>query len=283
MQPRREVGPPVARPILREAIVFLLVLLLIAAGFAVRFVVKRYNGLQLLAEGVREAHSNIIVSMKKRIDLVNKLIDTASAYSDHEKLTHIAIARADNADSAVIAASAEAAGAVQTVLKMATHHPELRSSEMYNMLMLQLGEVESNLQDRRERYNGLVRQYNSQLSQIPTNLYAPALGFKQAPYFNVEDADSLEALKGFSSADGEVLKQMLGAAGKRVADGTRSATRVIADTSRVAGAKALEMGREAADRYQAQQGARTLNGAADPALTDLPPALPPEERPRLDA
>lgn len=253
---------------------FLLMLLFIGfAVFAIRFVVKRYNNLQLSSEGVREAHSNIIVSMKKRIDLANKLIDIASAYGDHEKLTHISIARADNADSAVIAASAEAAGAVQTVLRMATHHPELRASETYNLLMHQLEDVESNLQDRRERYNSLVRLHNSQLSQIPTNLFAPALGFRPAPYFNVEDADSLEGLKDFSSADGEVLKSMLAGAGKRLADTTRDASRVIASTSKVAGVKALEMGREAAERYQAHQALRSANGASEPAgsgVTDEP-------------
>jgi LemA protein len=257
---------------------FLLMLLFIAFGaFALRFVVKRYNGLQLSSEGVREAHSNIIVSMKKRIDLANKLIDIASAYGDHEKLTHISIARADgNADTAVIAASAEAAGAVQTVLKMATHHPELRASETYNLLMNQLEGVETNLQDRRERYNGLVRAHNSQLSQIPTNLFAPALGFRPAPYFNVEDADSLDGLKDFTSGDGEALRIMLAGAGKRVLDGTRDASRVLASTTKVAGVKALEMGKEAAERYQAHQASqatRSANGATEPAaaVTDEQP------------
>lgn len=253
---------------------FLFLLLFLFAFLAVRFVVKRYNALQLSSEGVREAHSNIIVSMKKRIDLANKLIDIARSYGDHEKLTHISIARADNADSAVIAASAEAAGAVQTVLRMATHHPELRASETYNLLMNQLEGVESNLQERRERYNALVRQHNSLLSQIPTNLFAPALGFRPAPYFNVEDADSLEGLKDFASADGEILKSMIAGAGKRLADTTRDASRAIAGTTMAAGAKAIELGREAAERYQAQQAARTTNGLADSAgsPTEQPPA-----------
>jgi LemA protein len=247
---------------------FLLFLLFIAfAAVAIRFVVKRYNSLQLSSEGVREAHSNIIVSMKKRIDLANKLIDIASAYGDHEKLTHISIARSDaSADSAVIAASAEAAGAVQTVLRMATHHPELRASETYNLLMHQLEGVETNLQERRERYNGLVRLYNSQLSQIPTNLFAPALGFRHAPYFSVEDADSLDGLKEFASADGEALKTLLAGAGKRVMDTTRTASRALAETSKEVSAKAIEMGKEAADRYQAQQLAKSANGTGEAAL-----------------
>lgn len=229
-------------------------------GFLI-YLARLYNGLHRRSEGVREAHSNIIVSMKKRIDLANKLIDIASSYGDHEKLTHISIARADGAsDTAVIAASAEAAGAVQSVLKLATRYPELRASETYNLLMTQLESVEQNLQDRREAYNGLVRAYNSELGGIPTNFFAPALGFRQAPYFNVDDADSLDGLKEFSSGDGEVLKTMLAGAGKRVLDTTRDVSRRVADTTKEVGAKAFEAGREAAERYQAGQG--TDRGAA---------------------
>lgn len=236
----------------------LFLLFLLVVGFLV-WAVRLYNGLHVHSEGVREAHSNIIVSMKKRIDLANKLIDIASSYGDHEKLTHISIARADsNSDTAVMAASAEAAGAVQTVLKLATRYPELRASETYNLLMTQLEGVETNLQDRREAYNGLVRQYNSRLGRIPANLVAPALGFRQAPYFNVDDADSLDGLKEFSSADGEALKNLLAGAGRRVAETTMDVSRRVAETTRDVSHKALEMGKEAvemgmdaAERYQA--------------------------------
>lgn len=49
---------------------FLLLFLLIGFGiFAVRFIVIRYNGLQMLSEGVREAHSTIIASMKIHTNL----------------------------------------------------------------------------------------------------------------------------------------------------------------------------------------------------------------------
>lgn len=191
----------------------LFMLFIIVGGFGF-FVVKTYNHLQGRSHEVREAHSNIVVSMKKRIDLANKLIDIASSYGDHEKLTHISIAKADS-DTAVIAASAEVAGALNHVVKLATVYPELKASETYSMLMRQLEDVESNLQDRRERYNAFVRGYNTKLSQLPTNLFAPALGFRSAPYFNVDDADSLDALKDFSSADGEILRGMLADAGRK--------------------------------------------------------------------
>jgi LemA protein len=225
----------------------LFMLFIIVGGFGF-FVVKTYNHLQGRSHEVREAHSNIVVSMKKRIDLANKLIDIASSYGDHEKLTHISIAKADS-DTAVIAASAEVAGALNHVVKLATVYPELKASETYGMLMRQLEDVESNLQDRRERYNAFVRGYNTKLSQLPTNLFAPALGFRSAPYFNVDDADSLDALKDFSSADGEILRGMLADAGRKAIGSTKDAGRKMVGM----GKDAIEIGRDVADRYQASR------------------------------
>jgi LemA protein len=252
-------------------------LILLAVAFLV-WAVMLFNGLHGASELVREAHSNIIVSMKKRIDLANKLIDIASSYGDHEKLTHISVARSDGStDTAVIAASAEAAGAVQTVLKMATRFPELRASETYNLLMTQLEAVEANLQERRETYNAIVRAYNLRLGRIPTNLVAPALGFRKAPYFNVDDADSLEGLKEFSTADGEVLRTMLAGAGRKVLTTTKDVSLRVAETTADVSHRALEKGREAADRYQAQQIAARANSAPVAAQPPVEPAPPAQE------
>lgn len=228
---------------------FLLLLILAAA---VWLVVRFYNGLQRQSHDIREAHSNIIVAMKKRIDLVNKLIDIATNYADHEKLTHISIARGES-DSAVISASTAAAGAIQTVMKLATQYPALRASEMYGNLMVQLEGVEETIQHRREGYNAAVKRYNTELSQIPANLIAPALGFRSAPYFNVDDADSLEGLKEFSSADGDALRAMLADTGRKMAGATRDASRRAVELGKEAvelGRDAIDKGMEAADRHR---------------------------------
>ena len=43
-----------------------------------------YNNMQSQAQEIKEAHSNTIVSMQKRVDLANKLVDIASSYGDRE-------------------------------------------------------------------------------------------------------------------------------------------------------------------------------------------------------
>ncbi|MCY7337511.1 MAG: LemA family protein, partial [Chamaesiphon sp.] len=119
-----------------------------------------YNGIQSQAQGIREAHSNITVSMKKRVDLANKLIDIASSYGDHEKLTHITVAQNESVQAAV-SASQEVDGTVNRILSMARAYPDLKANQAYQTLMGQIEAIENDLQHKRQTYNDRVRSYNT--------------------------------------------------------------------------------------------------------------------------
>jgi LemA protein len=222
-------------------LIFLLLLLVVGAAV---HVAKRYNSLQVLANEVHEAHANVMASMKKRIDLVNRLIDIASGYADHEKLTHLAVATAGE-ETSFGGLGVATAGAMNQVLKLATQYPDLKANATFQQLMAQLDDIESNLQGRREAYNGAVKLYNSAIGALPVSLYARQLGFHPAPYFDVDNADSLENLKGFHSEDAEHLRKMLADGGRRIADGGRK----IAGESVRIGRIAMEKGAELQSRH----------------------------------
>lgn len=234
----------------------MLFLFLILVGVIAYFLVSRYNALQILAQGVREAHSNVMASMKKRVDLTNKLIDIARGYADHEKLTHISVA--GGGDEITVGAGAAAAGALNQVLKLATQYPDLKANSAYQQLMNQLDVIENDLQGKREAYNNRVKEYNTALVKLPTSLYAAQLGFRAAPYFDVDNADSLEKLKDFHSEDAEHLKQMLAQGSRRMADGGRK----LAGESVRIGKIALEKAEEKGAELQRQAAARAA--AAEP-------------------
>lgn len=199
---------------------FLLVLLILS-GFLAWFV-HQYNHLQSLSQQVREGHSNIMVSMKKRVDLANKLVDIASNYGDHEKLTHISIAKAESLQSTFSHSSRQVETALSGVMVMARAYPELRANEAYQKLMHQLETIESDLQTKRQDYNAKVRVYNTRCNTIPIVFFASQLGFRSAAYFDVENSDSLENLKDFVTDDGTLLKAMLSGVGNRVMSASQS-------------------------------------------------------------
>ena len=207
-------------------------------------VVRRYNALQALAQGVREAHANLLAAMKKRIDLTNKLIDIAKGYADHEKLTHITVS--SGGDDIAVGGTASA-GALNQVMKLATQYPDLKANATFQQLMAQLDGIEGDLQVKREAYNAQVRNYNTALMRLPVSLYARHLGFRPAPYFDVENADALERIKDFHSEDAEHLKQLLSDGSRRLAEAGRrvadSGARLAGESMRV-GRLALEKGIE---------------------------------------
>jgi len=205
----------------------LFVLALIGVGY---LLVTRYNALQRLAQSVREGHSNVMASMKKRVDLANKLVDIVRGYADHEKLTHISTAGAG--DVALLGADQNVGGVLAQVIRVAGQHPDLKANQSYQQLMEQLDQLEGNLQRKREEYNARVREYNTSLTQLPTNLFASQLGFKPAPYFDVENADSLENLKEFDTDDGALVREMLSRGGRRVAVGSLQVSRLLVEKGR---------------------------------------------------
>lgn len=247
----------------------MLFFLFLLLAVAVYVVARNYNALQRLAQGVREAHANVMASMKKRIDLTNKLIDIARGYADHEKLTHISVA--DSGD-VISAGGAAAAGALNQVMKLATQYPDLKANATYQQLMGQLDQIEADLQTKRETYNARVKEYNTALGTLPVSLYARQLGFRSAPYFDVDNADSLEKLKDFHSDDAEHLKQMLAQGGRRLADSGRRVAEESVRIGRIAVEKGVEKGAELQRRHA--EGRLAAEPAVEGAAERTPPDAP---------
>jgi len=199
----------------------------------------KYNESQAFAQQVRESHSNIMVSMKKRVDLANKLVDITRNYGDHEKLTHLSVAQSESMGAAIASSNQQVNNVLSGVMAMARAYPELRANQTYQLLMQQLEQIEADLQQKREIYNSAVRTYNTALTQIPFVLIASQLGFKAASYFDVENSDALENLKDFQTDDGAMLKALISNAGNQVIG-----------TSRVAGMKLSAVGEQFLDRKQ---------------------------------
>ena len=224
----------------------MLFLFLLALIGTATLLVTRYNALQHLAQGVREAHANVMASMKKRVDLANKLVDIVRGYADHEKLTHITVAQSGG-DAALVGTDTTVGGVLAQAIRLATQYPDLKANQSYQDLMEQLEHLEANLQTRREQYNGCVRVYNTALSQLPTNLFASSLGFHPAPYFDVENADALENLKEFHTDDGALVRDLLTRGGRRVAVGSVQVSRLLVEKGRELQSKRIELRNGEAD------------------------------------
>ena len=211
-------------------IFFIIVFLLLFFAFS------SYNKLQRSAQLVKERLSNISVSLQKKINLVNQLIDVVKNYQDGEQLVHLSISRnATQID--LMNSQMEANRALIGVQGFLQRFPELKANEQYSHLMQSINNIEDEVSYQRERYNESVREYNTQRSTIPTVFVASVLKFPEAPYldFSQEDVEK-NILKDFNTNSGEHLNALLQSATNSIKTGSQN----IVD-------KALETGKRISD------------------------------------
>ena len=176
-----------------EWIVAAVVLALLLYGIFV------FNRLVRQRNGVREGWSGIDVQLRRRTDLVPNLVETVKAYAVHERsvFEEVTQRRASSiaASSVDGQATAERAlsGSLGRLMAVAEAYPELKADKNFLELQGQLAEIEDQIQMSRRYYNGAARNLNISIQSFPDVLVARALGFKEVPFFELDNRAQGEA------------------------------------------------------------------------------------------
>lgn len=158
-------------------------------------VAMMYNSLVRLRETADGAWADVDVQLKRRHDLVPNLVETVKGYAGHEKGTFEAVvearSRAMNASTPAAAAEAEnmLTGALKSLFALVENYPQLRASENFGRLQDTLASLEDDIQKARRYYNAVVRDYNTKIGQVPTNLVARTFGFKDREFFEAGESE----------------------------------------------------------------------------------------------
>jgi len=196
-------------------------LLLLAA--IVLFSVRAYNGLQKLAQNVRESASNVQVAISKKLSSINQLIEVVKNFQAGEQLVQLQVSQ-DQSAAAMSNAYQQSGTVLSTIQGVADRFPNLKASEQYHRLINNIETCEADIGTARTKYNGVVKQYNSYRLGIPTVFIARSMGFGEAPYLQFDQSGAADpnSLKEFRTDDGERLHQLLSGAGGSIARTTRS-------------------------------------------------------------
>jgi LemA protein len=163
----------------------------VVAALAV-YVIVIFNRLVRQRNVVREGWSGIDVQLKRRTDLVPNLVETVKAYAKHERslFEEITSRRAASVAAHDVGdkASAERAlsGSLGKLMAVAEAYPELKANQNFLELQGQLAEIEDHIQMSRRYYNGAVRNLNISIQSFPDVVVARMLGFREAPFFELE-------------------------------------------------------------------------------------------------
>jgi len=159
------------------------------------FAVVLYNGLVKLREQADSAWSDIDVQLKRRYDLIPNLVETVKGYASHERQTLEAVIQARSAamgaQGPADRAQAEGAlsGALKSLFALSESYPQLRAAESFQQLQRTLSEVEEHVSKSRRYYNAVVRDYNTKIGQVPSNIVAKSFGFRPKEFFEMPEAE----------------------------------------------------------------------------------------------
>jgi len=138
------------------------------------------------------AWSDIDVQLKRRHDLIPKLVEAVKQYAAFESatLTTITELRARSAHSKKIAdisnAETALASEIKHILFLAESYPDLKANQSFLDLQHNLTDVENHIQYARRYYNGAVRNLNTRIDSFPDMVLARIFKFQPAIYFQAD-------------------------------------------------------------------------------------------------
>ncbi|GGL44598.1 LemA family protein [Phycicoccus endophyticus] len=152
--------------------------------------VAAYNGLIRLRNLAQEAWRQIDVELTRRHDLIGNLVETVKGYAAHERSTleEVIAARATAmAPGQSPAQQAESENllsqALGRLIAVAEAYPDLKANENFLALQGELTSTEDRIASARRYYNATVRDLNTRVETVPTNVVANLFSVRRAEYF----------------------------------------------------------------------------------------------------
>jgi hypothetical protein len=139
-----------------------------------------FNSLVGLRNRVRTAWSLIDVQLKRRHDLIPRLVETVGALRTHEASTQTAVATLRNQLTATPpgVAGPDFSGCAPTLRAIAEAYPNLKSDTAFLRLQKELVETEQRIALARSYFNDIATFFNTRLEIVPDRWIA-ALGRMQ--------------------------------------------------------------------------------------------------------
>jgi LemA protein len=167
----------------------------LTVGFAlVLYAIIVYNLFVRDRNRVLTAWSDIDVQLKRRHDLLPKLVQAVRRYAAYEQATLESVtelrARSERSDRVEEIGTLESAlgAGMRRLFALVESYPDLKADAGFLDLQRNVSEVERHIQYARRYYNGAVRALNTRIESFPDLVVARAFGFRPADYFELDDA-----------------------------------------------------------------------------------------------
>ena len=186
-------------------IVVIVVLLFIIFGM--------YNGLVKKQEAVEAQWAQVENVYQRRYDLIPNIVNAVKGYSEHEQSTLVEVmdARAKATSINIDPSKAtpeqfaqfqevqdQLTGAVSRLLVTVERYPDLKASEQFSELIVELEGSENRIANERKKFNEKAQEYNQSIRLFPHNIIASIFGFEKIAYFKAKDGADTAPVVDFS-------------------------------------------------------------------------------------
>jgi len=166
------------------------VIVLLVVIIAIWFV-KVSNNFKRLGTTVEQTKADIEVYMIKRYDVLMNSMKVAKEFASHEdevfsKLVEIRKGMDFKTLSEQAALQEEAS---RGIFALAEAYPDLKSTELYTNLQIQLSDENEHYAAAKRSYNSNVSRFNKEVVVFPNSIVASMTGVKELPFFKDEKAE----------------------------------------------------------------------------------------------
>lgn len=187
-----------------------LIIALVVIVTIIGFVIVLYNNLVRLRNSYRNAYAQIDVQLKRRHDLIPKLVDAVKGYVKHEQETLQAVIEARNRAETAREQATGVGGAVAMeqlgqseaalgsvlgrLFALSEAYPDLKADANFRQYQETLETTENRVSYARQAYNDAVMSYNNAVESIPSNFIAGPFGFREESLLEFADRDAIQEM-----------------------------------------------------------------------------------------
>jgi LemA protein len=166
-------------------------------------IASTYNSLVQLDQGVQSQWAQVQNSYQRRNDLIPNLVNTVKGAANFEQSTLTAVTEARSKVGQVTSGALEnvtrdpqafqrfqqaqdgLSSALSRLMVVAERYPELKATQNFRDLQVELEGTENRISLERMRFNEAARDFNTKRNSFPTVIIAGFFGskFQEKPYF----------------------------------------------------------------------------------------------------
>ncbi len=200
------------------------------------WIVLIFNGFVSRRNRVQDAWAQIDVQLKRRYDLIPNLLEAVKGYMKYEKSVFMQVT---SLRSSIVSGSVQDKAAanntlsqtLKSIFAVAENYPDLKASENFKNLQMQLEDTEDKIAFVRTSYNDYVKDFNTSIQQFPGNVLAGPFGFSKSDYFEAPEAERQPIKVDFSDMDNDAVQRPASPAPKPKPKAAKRNSKAGADSS----------------------------------------------------